>query len=185
MSGKNLPLIVDSPNVLHRMPRRLKSSELALSASVQNLYELTIADISIAIDCLHNSIEITRIVSALICSCSQPKANSIGPSKQGIRFCGSHLTRSFEARNRAETMPQEHRVRIWMVGDHHMNGPALSRSMKLHRGDSSIRLQRKRISILFVSCIHSDRAPIASVARLYHPAHTDCGRGNVEGSLHG
>lgn len=185
MSGKYLPLIVDSPHVLQRMPRSLQSSDLALVASVQDLDELTIADISIVIDCLHNSIEVPRIKSALICSGSQPKANSISPSKQGSRFCGSHLARLFKARNRAKTVTEEHRIRIWMVQDHHVNGPASFRSMKLHCGDPAIRLQRKRISILFVSCTHCDRAPIASVARLYHPARTACGRGNFEGPLHG
>lgn len=185
MSVKDLSLFVDSANVLQRMPCRLQSYDPALLASVQDLDELAIADISIVIDRLDNSIEVSGIKSALISTGSEQKANSINPAKQSIRFGDSRLARLFKARKWAKTMAEEHRIRIGIVGDHHMNGPAGFRSMKLHCGDSSTCLHYKRISILLVRCIHRDQAPIASVARLYHSARIPCARDNFEGSLHG
>ncbi|HDX0898647.1 TPA: hypothetical protein RNS99_000525 [Stenotrophomonas maltophilia] len=185
MSVKDLPIFVDSANVLQRMSRRLQRQVPSLGASVQDFDEPAITNVSVAVDRLYDSIEVPGIVSTLMCSGSQLEANSFSTAKQSLCLCEPSLARLLQARNRAEAMTEEDCPRIGVIGNHHMNGPASLPSMKLDSGDFSIRFQRKHIPTLLSGCIHSYRPPFASVARLYHPTQINCASGGLEGSSHG
>ncbi len=185
MSDKNLPVFVDSTNVLQRMSRRLQRRVPSLRASVQDFDELATSNASIAIDRLYHSVEVPRVTRTLICRGPQLEANSISTTKQSLRLGEPSLARLLQVRKRAEAMTEEDCPRIRLVGNHHMNGPASLRSMKLDSGDLSLRFHRKHIPILLYGCTHSYRPPFASVARLYHPTQLHYASGHFEGSSHG